>query len=967
MWAINGKGGAAVAGCFPMQDHFLATALRGINVGTWRYDADAEQVDWDEVTGALLGVSAVEGLPFDDIPLHPDDVSIITESLASCLASGQAHDAECRMALPSGEFRWFHVFGRLIEPQLGPTRIVSGIITDITDRKQAQLAVAESQRQLQTIMDHLPGIVYRCGTRPPWRMDFMSNAAKEVTGYDPAAFLDGTITWEAITHPEDLPMVAAKVAEAVDGGKLFEIRYRIITASGVVRWVHERGSARYDENGSALFLEGFVGDVSDVAEAEAKVRETEERYRLASQATRDLVWDWELASDRLTWNEALGINLGYRRRTLGTTRAWWQRHVHPEDRKRIGRALKATLDGSGDHFQAEYRFRRADGSYALIYDRGYLIRDAQGLPVRMVGAMQDLTSDRQARAALRESEAINRSILSASADCIKIITVDGRIDLLNEPGVEAMDLPSADDVIGRPWVDLWPEEARATVARALAEAASGVPSRFTGYCPTFGGIPKWWDVVVTPMHEDNAVTRLLAISRDVTSIRNTTQQLQWSSEHDALTGLPNRRAFEMKLQAGTLAAMAAGDNLGLLLIDLDHFKHVNDTLGHQAGDFLLTNFAERLAASVRDSDFVARLGGDEFAVILPHVRGEADLLRAGASILRRIQAPILYEGRSLSARASIGGAVYPRDAASANELFKNADTALFALKAEGRGGTRMFHKSMCDQMESVATQISLARSAIQSEVIRPYYQPKVCLKSGEIAGFEALLRVEQPSGAPHPPAMIAEAFKEYELASKLGERMQAAVLGDVAGWLVQGLPFGRVSINAAPAEFLRDDYAERLLALLTRFRVSPEHIEVEVTEQVFVERGGEYVRRALRQLHREGIQISLDDIGTGYSSLSHLRDYPVDVVKVDRSFVEQITTRPDMAAIVRAVSSLCGSLGLQVVAEGVETPEQVARLVAKGCDLGQGFLFGRPVPAADIPSLLRERGAAPGRELFCRL
>ena len=963
MLVSGGNSGGAASGGIHMHHELLAAALKGINVGTWRFDVDHDRVDWDEVTGSLLGMTAVEGLAFSEIPIHPEDVPIITGSLADCLANGQAHDAECRMVRPDGEVRWVHVFGRLLEPHLAPTRCISGIITDITDRKKAEIGVAESQRQLQAIMDHLPGIIYRCDVKPPWRLNFISQAAKDVTGHDPSEFLDSSLTWADLVFPEDHGHVEAQVAEALERRRHFEIRYRIVTASGALRWVLDRGSARYAEDGSALFIEGFVGDLTEVAEAQAKVQEAEERYRLASQATRDLVWDLELATERLTWNEALSTNLGYPRHTLGTTRSWWKRRVHPQDRKRVLQALDATLAGSGDHFHAEYRFRRADGGYASIYDRGYLIRDAQGRPIRMVGAMQDLTSDRQAHAALKESEAINRSILSASADCVKIITLDGRIELLNDPGVEAMELPSLENVIGRPWVDLWPEESRAMVAQAVAEAASGAPSRFTGFCPTFGGTPKWWDVVVTPMQEDGITNRLLAISRDITAIRNTTQQLQWSSEHDSLTGLPNRRAFEMKLQAGTMAAMASGGNLGLLLIDLDHFKHVNDTLGHQAGDFLLINFAERLAASVRDSDFVARLGGDEFAVILPHARGEADLLRAGASILKRIQTPIFYDGRNLSARASIGGAVYPRDAGSANELFKNADTALFALKAEGRGGTRMFHKSMCDRMESVATQISLARLAIQSDIIRPYYQPKVYLSSGKIAGFEALLRVKQPSGAPHPPAMIAEAFKEYELASKLGERMQAAVLGDVAAWIAQGLPFGRVSINAAPAEFLRDDYAERLLAMLARFKISPEHIEVEVTEQVFVERGGEYVRRALCELHQKGIQISLDDFGTGYSSLSHLRDYPVDVVKVDRSFVEQIITRPDMAAIVRAVSSLCGSLGLQIVAEGVETPEQAARLIAKGCTLGQGYLFGRPVPAGEISSLILNNVVAPTHPL----
>jgi diguanylate cyclase (GGDEF)-like protein/PAS domain S-box-containing protein len=561
---------------------------------------------------------------------------------------------------------------------------------------------------------------------------------------------------------------------------------------------------------------------------------------------------------------------------------------------------------------------------------------------------------RSLRSALHDSEALNRSILESSADCIKIISSDGSIELMNAPGLCAMELDSPYQVMGRDWPSLWPAAMQSSVRDALDQARGGAPARFTGFCPTALGSPRWWDVVVTPMRsEDGTVVRLLAISRDITVTRAAAEELRRASEHDWLTGLPNRRAFESHLQAATLRAMESGSAVGLLLIDLDHFKHVNDTLGHAAGDLLLKTFSRRLRESVRAQDYVARLGGDEFAVILHRVQDEAELLDAGRSILSRLHDPIVFDGRMVSSRASIGGAMFPRDAGCANDLLKHADTALYALKASGRGGTKLFHGYMREQLQLAATQLSLARIGIADRTLLPVYQSKVELGSGRIIGFEALMRWQHPTRGLQLPDTLAEAFKDYELASAIGEQVQQRVLGDIAEWTERSLAFGRVSINAAPAEFLRDDYAERLLDRLADQSIPPRLIEIEVTEHVFLDRGADYVSRALQALHDAGVVISLDDFGTGYSSLSHLRDFPVDIVKIDRSFVAKVTLDPEIAAIVTAVIDLAASLSIDVIAEGIETTDQASFLQIAHCSFGQGYLFGRPVLADEVPHILR--------------
>jgi EAL domain-containing protein (putative c-di-GMP-specific phosphodiesterase class I) len=272
----------------------------------------------------------------------------------------------------------------------------------------------------------------------------------------------------------------------------------------------------------------------------------------------------------------------------------------------------------------------------------------------------------------------------------------------------------------------------------------------------------------------------------------------------------------------------------------------------------------------------------------------------------------------------------------------------------------------------VSSQLSLARSAITQKSVERHYQQKIDLRSGQIAGFEALLRWRHATRGIQLPHTVAEAFKDYELASRIGDLMQRRVFGDMRRWMNDDIPFGFVAINAAPVEFLRDDFAERLMARMQEHRIPPHLLEVEVTEHVFLERGSNFVGRALKVLSHAGVKIALDDFGTGYSSLSHLRDYPVDVVKIDRSFIERVNSDPEVCAIVRAVIELAKSLNLEVVAEGVETENQRERLIELGCGLAQGFLFGRAVQADEVPNQFNAQcrgkgtGAAHGTRVLRR-
>ncbi|WP_195908462.1 EAL domain-containing protein [Novosphingobium sp. Gsoil 351] len=670
----------------------------------------------------------------------------------------------------------------------------------------------------------------------------------------------------------------------------------------------------------------------------------------ALDAVPQIVWTTDPAGVCTLLNEQWYTFTGIDR-SNDTSKSWTEA-VHPDDLEQLLAVWSDALSSKSD-FETQFRLRAADDSYKWVLARAKA-RLIDNQVVEWCGICTDVDDRIRAREEASRNEILYRSIVQASADCIKIIDLHGAIQFINEPGVDACEFDHASDVLGRQWSELWPPDCRDMIRAALDGAVAGESIRCSGYCPTAKETPKWWDVSVTPVrNRAGDIVQILAISRDLTRQRHASEQLRWASEHDALTELPNRRSFEGRLQAAVLRAMESGGTVGLLLVDLDHFKHVNDSLGHLAGDRLLKILARRLRDALRASDFVARLGGDEFAVIIEQCGVADELCKIGEAILQRLKDRVRIGEREISSGASIGGAVFPGDATSANELLAHADIALYSLKESGRGGTKMFHQRMREQARLVSSQLSLARSAITRETVDPYYQQKINLVTGEIAGFEALLRWRHATQGIQLPHTVAEAFKDYELATSIGEHMQHRVFGDIRAWLEHDVPIGVVAINAAPAEFLRDDFAERLLDRLGQYSVAPHRIELEVTEHVFVASASNYVERALKLLSRAGVRIALDDFGTGYSSLSHLRDFPVDVVKIDRSFIERMSDDREVCAIVKAVIDLAASLNLEVVAEGIETEEQRRQLADLGCQYGQGYLFGRAVQSSRVRRILK--------------
>jgi len=424
------------------------------------------------------------------------------------------------------------------------------------------------------------------------------------------------------------------------------------------------------------------------------------------------------------------------------------------------------------------------------------------------------------------------------------------------------------------------------------------------------------------------------------------QRLEHMAHHDALTDLPNRLRLRQATE-NELARVQRGETIAVLCLDLDHFKSVNDTLGHPAGDCLLRTVAERLRQSVRETDIVARVGGDEFAVVQVAAEQPRGAIVLADRLIETLAKPFDLDGHQVVIGTSIGIALAPSDGLDTDQLMKNADMALYRAKADGRGVSRFFEPEMDAKMQARRTlEIDLRKALVEDE-FELYYQPLVNLQSDAVSGFEALLRWNHPTRGLVPPSEFIPVAEEMGLIVPLGEKILRQACTEAAGWPDDI----KVAVNLSPVQFKSKTLALAVISALASSGLPPHRLELEITESVLLQ-DSELTLTTLHQLRALGVRIAMDDFGTGYSSLSYLRSFPFDKIKIDQSFVRDMSGKEDSIAIVRAVAGLGKNLGMATTAEGVETQEQLRYLRQEGCTEVQGYLFSRPMPARNIRHLL---------------
>ena len=629
----------------------------------------------------------------------------------------------------------------------------------------------------------------------------------------------------------------------------------------------------------------------------------------------------------------------------------WLKFLHPQDAEHFYNIWNQAKK-NGHKFEKECRIKDKNSQYQWFWviAESRLYQNHYDWTISCTNIHERASQLRETAELLRA----NTDMLDVSVDCIKVISPTGELTHMNRSGCLALLGTERVRKFGMSWLSLLPPEVREQGQIAIQQAFKGKNARFAGKS-VLDNKTMYWDNILTPvLNERGETSSILCVSRDITKQRVAELKLKNSSENDELTGLMNRRTFKAQLKQSIIEAKRHKTNIGMMFIDLDHFKNINDTLGHPAGDHLLKVLSKRLSKCLDQNAYVARLGGDEFAIIITDIHSTAELMAAADIVLKQNEAPVTFSGKLINGGMSIGCAVYPQDASDVFGLMKCADTALNDLKERGRGGMRMYNQEMLDLAQQKTAQLETARHIIRENCMEPFYQPKVRLDNRKIIGFESLLRWRDASGQIHLPATIVEAFNDYELASKISEVMHDKIFTDMAHWIAEDLAVVPVSINASPVEFMRDNYAEIFIKRLEKYAIPAQFLEIEITEHILSDRGAKFVIRALEKLKAYGIRISLDDFGTGHSSMSHLRDYPVDCLKIDYAFVNRMHEEKSINSIVEGIAKLGPILSLDVIAEGIETEQQLESLQQVGCQYGQGFLFSRAIAAEQAKTMLIE-------------
>ncbi|WP_415035696.1 putative bifunctional diguanylate cyclase/phosphodiesterase [Azonexus sp.] len=465
----------------------------------------------------------------------------------------------------------------------------------------------------------------------------------------------------------------------------------------------------------------------------------------------------------------------------------------------------------------------------------------------------------------------------------------------------------------------------------------------------------WNELYIAPVRDESGemTTHFVSIINDVSERISYEQQLEFHANHDSLTGLANRNLLNDRINQALAQARADNLMVGVLLLDLDRFKLVNDGFGHSPANELLKSVAHRLNQSVRDTDTVARLGGDEFVVVVSRLQSADDLSLVAGKILRALNQPFIMEGKEIFVTASVGAALYPRDGEHGEALLRNADVAMYRVKEHGRNNYRFYTPEMTHMAIDRLDMEGNLRRALERDELLVYYQPLVSLESGEIVGAEALARWNHPRIGMIQPGEFIPLAEDTGLIIPLGQMLLRQVCCDLAHWQNEKLPPLRVAINLSARQFRQDDLVSNIRSILESTQIDGSHLTFELTESM-VMHDVENTLITLRELKQLGAMIALDDFGTGYSSLSYLKRFPIDTLKIDRSFVRDIHQDQDDAAIAHAVIAMAHKLGIKVVAEGVECQKQLDLLREFACDNMQGYFFSRPIPSAEFSLMLKQ-------------
>ncbi|MDQ2869313.1 MAG: EAL domain-containing protein, partial [Acidobacteriota bacterium] len=824
-------------------------------------------------------------------------------------------------------------------------RLLTVIARDVTERRDAEHAVRDSEARHRQLFERNLAGVYR--TTLDGRVLDCNTAFARIFGYETPEDVLAMPAVSFYLNPEERTEAIRRLGEK---RSLTNHEQKMRRRDGSIVWVLENESLVDGPEPGTLIIEGTLVEITERKRAEEDREASLSLVRATLEATADgllVVGDEE---------RILTLNQKFRDmwRLSGSLEGSDHRLVlaAAAGQMRDPATFFAMVDSLRGTPEAE-SFDVVEFRDGRVFERLSRPQRVGGKAVGRVWSFRDVSERKRAEDALRASETRYRTLFERNLAGVYRTTLEGRILDCNDSFARMFGYDSREEVLGQPAWDFYrSSEDREAAVNRLRERHS--LSNYESCLRRRDGTLVWVlenGSVIEGV--DGKPEMIEGTVIDITERKRAEEQVKHLAFHDALTGLPNRLLFQDRLRMAVLNAQRSEDRLATLFLDLDRFKVINDSLGHSIGDELLRRVAERLGSCVREGDTVARLGGDEFTVLVPGMADDEQAAKIARKILGVIRLPFVIDGRELFLTTSIGVAIYPADGENAETLVRNADTAMYRAKEQGRDNFQLYTAAMNSRALERLSLESRLRQAIQHEELVLQYQPLVDLETNQIRGAEALIRWEHPEMGLLAPGEFIPLAEVSGLIVPIGEWVLRAACAQVREWQRLGYPQLSVAVNLSARQFQQADLVSQVKAALDAADLAPEFLDLEITESNAMQ-NAEISISTLWDLKNLGVQLSMDDFGTGYSSLNYLKRFPIDRLKIDQSFVRDVTTDPDDAAIASAIIAMAHSLELTVVAEGVETEPQLAFLRAHHCDEMQGYLVSRPVPAERFFELLRQ-------------
>lgn len=873
--------------------------------------------------------------------VHPDDYDRFVHSMQQSAQHLTTWLCEFRVRFEEGSEHWL-LANALPQHEPDDSILWHGFITDITERKRGENEILTTKNQLQATMDAIPDLLFEIDGEGRYYSYHAPHSQLLLTSHE--LLLDKKLT--EILPSNAVEICQSALQEAQQQGWSIGKQIKLTHPQDGDFWFELSVSVKHTASMQEPHFIVLSRDITERKRMEDALKASEEQFRnLFTQAPLGIAVIDSLTGHIYKANQKYADIVGLTVEELQCVN--WMQITHPDD-------VQADLDnmalmnaGKTDGFSMEKRYIHPEGIVWVNITVARMLLQTKDSTCHLC-IIEDITNRKQAEIELRIA-----ATAFESQQAMVITDADSIILRINAAFTETTGY-TAEDAIGQKMDLIKSGRHDKAFYQAMWESINTTGSwqgeiwdrRKNGEV-----YPKWLTITAV-IGNDGKVSHYVGTHMDITERKATEEYINRLAFYDPLTQLPNRRLLQERLKQGIKVNRRTNSQMAVLMMDLDKFKAVNDTLGHAAGDELLQQVAERIQVQLREVDMVARLGGDEFVILIENISHYDHIARVANAIIYNLSQPFrLCQSYDVIIGTSIGIAIHPQHGDTVEELIDNADTALYHAKDQGRGCFAYFSDELTQKAHQRIVLESRLRHAIEHEVLRIYFQPQIDINSGQIVGAEALLRWYDPVEGYIPPSQFIELAEETGLIVPMGEWVLRETCKLGQQWLVQGLPPITLAVNVSPYQFRRCDMNALVAKVLDDTGFPVEYLELEITESGLMD-NQQHAMDILNNLHQQGVHLAIDDFGTGYSSLAYLKYFPIDVLKIDKTFIDDIPFLQGDMAITATIIAMAHHLGFKVLAEGVETIEQLAFLREQGCDSYQGYLYSKPLPVSEFVNLL---------------